>query len=482
MRRLFPRVACRPCIVAFALVLFLPHLPAAGVKTDLDADISGDGRIDDNDPRDNGKVQNSPPGLAVTVGRLEKLVLRNKPKSLASGYVRLTIVSNPGEWELLKNPNRAAIPRRPEGGRIRIWQDSGRKELVLDSHDATKQTKLWRLSYNFPLALVPVSLYAEGISPSKESGDVVLALLHSSSPRVDATSPTRDILVMTVRKGEPTRPRITRDEPGTRSEPSVDLVGDVNQDGTIDPGDPADNGDAEGRAPGLSLPIASLQHVLLRCVPKSSTEGYVRLAVQSLPKQWIHQDEPNWLPRPCRPGKVHIRVWADPERRTLVLDSRVRENMMALWMLSAETPFERVPTELYVEGLAPSVEDGDILLALGYGLEEAYDQPELVQDILVGTVPQAKIAADMVGDLNRDGTIDPDSPDDNGDAEGEPPGLTVPVGTVQELSLRCVPKSWTEGYVRFTVLAGAGEWAGASVSGGIGRKPNSSWTAMSTRA
>jgi hypothetical protein len=439
-------------------ILALPRLPAATVKTDLDADISRDGRIDDNDPKDNGKVQNTPPGLPVMVGGLEKLILRCEPKSLAKGYVRLTVVSNPGEWERMKNPNWAAIPRRPEGGHIRIWKDAEKKELLLDSHDPAKQTVLWRLSYSFPMALVPFTLYAEGVSPSKEDGDVLLALLHSSSSRVNATSPTRDVLVVTVRKADVPRPVVTRDEPTRRGEVSADLIGDINRDGAVDPQNPADNGEVEDKPAGLPVTIGRVEKLALKVVPKSSTEGYVRFTVLSGAGEWEHLRDPERLPRPRRPAGGRIRIWEDAERTKVILDSHVEGSMMVVWKLSPDFPFERIPTMVYAEGLEPSKQDGDVALVLGYGLVETTDQPEMVQDILVATIKPGELAADLVGDVNGDGTIDPDDPADNGDAEGEPPGLTVPVGAVQELSLRCVPKSWTEGYVRFTVLAGAGEW------------------------
>jgi len=202
---------------ALLVSLVLPYSRAADVRTDLDGDISRDGVIDDDDPRDNGYVQNNPPGLPVTVGALEKLALRCTPKSVAKGYVRLSVVSGPEAWKAAKNPRWRFRPRPANGGHIRVWKDPGKTTLVLDSHDLAKQTILWRLSYNSPMAFVPLALYVEGMVASKNPGDVVLALEYG--PVASAAKSTRDILVATVTeaaKAPLVRADIRKDGPSGR--------------------------------------------------------------------------------------------------------------------------------------------------------------------------------------------------------------------------------------------------------------------------
>ena len=48
-------------------------------KLDLDADMNYDGTIDNDDPRDNGAFQHTPPGLIVGVGEMSKFIVRLFP-------------------------------------------------------------------------------------------------------------------------------------------------------------------------------------------------------------------------------------------------------------------------------------------------------------------------------------------------------------------------------------------------------------------
>ncbi|MBT7299396.1 MAG: DUF3616 domain-containing protein, partial [Victivallales bacterium] len=440
-----------------ALLLVSPILPsshAADVRTDLDADISRDGVIDNDDPRDNGYVQNNPPGLPVTIGALEKLALRCTPKSVAKGYVRLSVVSGPGAWKALKNPRWQFRARPAKGGHIRVWKDPDKTTLILDSHDLAKQTTVWRLSYNAPMAFVPLALYVEGVVASKEDGDVALALEYG--PVATKAKSTRDILVATVQKAPDAI--VVGGEADGPEEKVIDIDGDINRDGTVVDGDPTDDGEVEDKPPGLPVAIGALEKLSLRCVPRSRTEGYVRFTVVSGGGEWQNLQDPENLARPRRPAGGHIRVWEDQERTKLILDSHEPGKKMVVWTLSDEFPIERIPTTVYAEGVAASRAAGDVVLVLGYGSVEVPDGPDTLEDILVATVPEAKPAVDLVGDVNRDGTIAAGDPADNGEAEDKPPGLPVTIGAHEKLSLRCVPKSRTEGYVRFTVVSGPGEW------------------------
>jgi hypothetical protein len=211
------RVFSSPVLAWLAMVFLLALAPcrAASAKTDLDADLSRDGRISNDDPGDNGVVQETPPGLPVTVGGLELILLRCKPRNLSSGYVRLAAVSAPGEWERLKDPRWPVRFPRASGGRIRVWRDPEKTTLILDSHDPLHAAKIWELDRRFVMLMVPSTLYVEGVDPSGEDGDVVLVLQYGQTRIFTDRESTRDILVITVHPAseEPQPSAVVKNEP-----------------------------------------------------------------------------------------------------------------------------------------------------------------------------------------------------------------------------------------------------------------------------
>jgi hypothetical protein len=229
---------------------------------------------------------------------------------------------------------------------------------------------VWQLSEESTLDQVPRTVYVEGLAPSWKDGDVALVFGYDPGGDTNGAEQCQDIVAITVPPGEM----------------ATDLVGDINRDGTIDPDDPADNGPVEDEPAGLKVGVGALQKLSLHCVPKSMTGGYVRFTVLSGAGEWEHLRDPERLPRPRRPAGGHIRVWQDPQRTTLLLDSHVQGKMMVVWTLSEEFPFDLVPTTVYVEGMAASKEDGDVSLVLGCGEVAAPDKADLRQDILVATV------------------------------------------------------------------------------------------------
>jgi hypothetical protein len=162
-------------------------------KLDLDGDLNYDGTISNEDPADNGAFQNTPPGLVVGVGELSKLVLRLTPYRIDyQGDVVVTIevaginrAAASGSFDSF-DQEQAAV------GRIRVWQDSTKSKLLLDSGkadmlvcefimDATKYPA------NLP-GTVPRTLYVEGVRPSGAyTGD--LRVLTTVSSREHGTTP-----------------------------------------------------------------------------------------------------------------------------------------------------------------------------------------------------------------------------------------------------------------------------------------------------
>ncbi len=138
------------------------------------------------------------------MGALETLVLRCTPVGLTDGYVRLTVVSGRDEWKPLREPDRPARPRRPGGGHIRVWEDSEKTKMVLDTTTEPKfMTKVWPLSGDFPMGQVPATLYAEGVEASPCEGGVSLVLDYGPTEMTLGPGSARDILVITVRQPAP---------------------------------------------------------------------------------------------------------------------------------------------------------------------------------------------------------------------------------------------------------------------------------------
>ncbi|MBT3289715.1 MAG: DUF3616 domain-containing protein, partial [Victivallales bacterium] len=177
---------------------------------DLVGDINRDDAITPADPADNGEAEDKPSGLPVAIGSLEKLSLRCVPKSRTEGFVRFTVMSGAGEWEHLRDPARLPRPRRPGGGRIRVWEDQEKTKLILDSHTLGKMDVVWALSETFPIDRIPTTVYAEGVAVSREAGDVVLVLNYGLTEATTGPGSLQDVLVATVSKATLPRVRVAR--------------------------------------------------------------------------------------------------------------------------------------------------------------------------------------------------------------------------------------------------------------------------------
>jgi hypothetical protein len=165
----------------------------AVAKVDLDSDLNYDGVINNNDPQDGGAFEGTPPGLQVGVAELSRIVVRVIPYRVDfDGEVVVSLElsginrgSASGEFGSFEEEASAT-------GRIRVWRDSERKVLLLDSADPNRRyvefaTQYREYPYNLP-TVIPRSVYIEGVSPSKQfEGDVRLLL--TCSHRAPGTSP-----------------------------------------------------------------------------------------------------------------------------------------------------------------------------------------------------------------------------------------------------------------------------------------------------
>lgn len=161
-------------------------------KVDIDADINLDGAISNNDPQDSGAFEGTPPGLQIGVGELSKVVLRVSPYrvdfdgEVVVGLEVAGINRDARSGEFASFEEEAA-----NTGRIRVWRDAGRSELLLDSADPSRRyveftTQYREYPYNLP-GVIPRVVYVEGVNPSNRFiGDLRL-LLTCSHRKIGST-------------------------------------------------------------------------------------------------------------------------------------------------------------------------------------------------------------------------------------------------------------------------------------------------------
>ena len=137
-------------------------------KLDIDGDMNYDGKIDNWDPADNGAFQQTPPGLVVGAGEMSKLILRLTPYRIdfrGEAVVTLEVAGinraeKSGEFNNLADELSST-------GKVKIWKDISRKELLLDSSDPDKRHCEWvvddtKYPANLP-GIVPRTVYVEEI-------------------------------------------------------------------------------------------------------------------------------------------------------------------------------------------------------------------------------------------------------------------------------------------------------------------------------
>lgn len=158
-------------------------------KLDMDADMNQDGVLSNTDPADNGAFEATPPGLLLGEGEMTRVVIRLLPYRVDfDGEVVVTLE--------LEGINRGARTGEYESfdeeianmGHVRVWRDSSKKQLILDSRDDSKRVVEFTTSYktypyNLPIT-VPRFVFVEGVKSSPRfTGDIrLLATVSHRSP------------------------------------------------------------------------------------------------------------------------------------------------------------------------------------------------------------------------------------------------------------------------------------------------------------
>lgn len=148
----------------------------------------------------------------------------------------------------------------------------------------------------------------------------------------------------------------------------IDLDGDFNYDGVIDNDDPADNGAFQQTPPGLVVGVGEMSKLILRLRPyRLDFKGRAVVSIQV-----------DGINRADKSGRFasfdeeaasvgHIKVWQDPSRTKLLLDSRDPNRRVHEWSIEdnqypANVP-NIIPRSFYVEGVGASGEyTGDVRL------------------------------------------------------------------------------------------------------------------------
>jgi len=168
----------------------------------------------------------------------------------------------------------------------------------------------------------------------------------------------------------------------------VDLDGDFNYDGVIDNADPADNGEFQQVPPGLVVGVGELSKLILRIRPyrvDHKGEAVVVLQVDGVNRgartgQFSSFDEEV-------ASSSQVRVWLDPNRKQLLLDSRdpakrrVEFSMQSTMaqggaITAANLPHQLFPRAVWVEGTRPHGSYlGDVRILLSVEQRDLDSQP-----------------------------------------------------------------------------------------------------------
>lgn len=175
-------------------------------KIDLDGDINHIGTIDNQDPYSQGRFEYYPPGLELGVGEVTRLLVRFKTYDLDfAGRLKVTLEVTGINRDSASGSHSAGTSGQT--GRIKVWRDQARTELLLDSGESGKLAKTWTVESGKGISGLPRVVYVEGVEAStKFEGDLRLLILaeHVGGSSGDANSgqyqTAFDHMLLTVRK------------------------------------------------------------------------------------------------------------------------------------------------------------------------------------------------------------------------------------------------------------------------------------------
>jgi hypothetical protein len=155
-----------------------------------------------------------------------------------------------------------------------------------------------------------------------------------------------------------------------RAVAKVDLDADLNYDGVINNNDPQDGGAFEGTPPGLQVGVGEMSRMILRVVPYRvdfDGEVVVSLELSGINRSTASGEFGSFEEEVNATGRV--RVWKDPERKVLLLDSADPNRRYVEFSTQyREYPYNLpnvIPRSVFVEGIKSSdLFEGDIRVLL----------------------------------------------------------------------------------------------------------------------
>ncbi len=150
----------------------------------------------------------------------------------------------------------------------------------------------------------------------------------------------------------------------------IDLDADMNYDGIINNNDPQDGGAFEATPPGLQVGVGELSKVILRIIPYRvdfDGEVVIGLEVAGINRASAKGDFASLEEEKANTGR--IRVWKEPSRKTLLLDSSDPQKRTVEFTSQYRVyPYNlptTIPRAVYVEGVkASNMFIGDLRLLL----------------------------------------------------------------------------------------------------------------------
>jgi hypothetical protein len=176
-------------------------------KIDLDGDFNYDGTISNEDPSNQGRLEYVPPGLELGVGEVTRLVIRLKTyEESFPGKLNVTLDVTAINRESASGS--FASGADGQSGRVKVWRDQARTDLLLDSGDSSKLSRTWTYDSSKVSSGIPRVVYVEGVEVSpKAEGDIRLLVVseHVADGASGGTNsalyrPAFDHLLLTVRK------------------------------------------------------------------------------------------------------------------------------------------------------------------------------------------------------------------------------------------------------------------------------------------
>jgi hypothetical protein len=138
-------------------------------KLDIDGDLNYNGTINNDDPGSNGAFEVTPPGLIVGEGEMTKIVIRLNPYRIDfTGEMVLTLEVAGVNRAVRSGQFDSFEQEVASTGRIRVWRDPSRRQLLLDSADPERRFVEFvadetHYPYNLP-GVHPRTVYVEGVS------------------------------------------------------------------------------------------------------------------------------------------------------------------------------------------------------------------------------------------------------------------------------------------------------------------------------